>query len=93
MNSGFFLAKHRLSLAQSLRVYWPYLVPFVLSPLVSLIVSTALPTAAPVITGGYFLASAALAMWPLAFKDASNKYWLLGVVAWFVLRLATFVAA
>jgi hypothetical protein len=93
MDSGFFLAKHRLGLAQSLRVYWPYLVPFVLWPLVSPIVSAAIPTAAPVVTGGYFLASAALAMWPLAFKDASNKYWLLGVIAWFVLRLVAVVAA
>ena len=93
MDSGFFLAKHRLGLAQSLRIYWPYLVPFVLGPLVSPIVSAALPTAAPVITGGYFLASAGLAMWPLAFKDASNKYWLLGVIAWLVLRLVAVVAA
>ena len=93
MNSGFFLAEHRLSLAQSLRAYWLYLVPFVLGPLVSLIVSATFPTAAPVISGGYFLASAALAMWPLAFKDASNKYWLLGVIAWFVLRLVAVGAA
>ena len=93
MDSGFFIAKRRLGLAQSLRMYWPYLVPFVLGPLVSPIVSAALPTAAPVVTGVYFLASAALAMWPIAFKDASNKYWLLGVVAWFVLRLAAVVAA
>jgi hypothetical protein len=93
MDSGFFLAKHRLGLAQSLRIYWPYLVPFVLGPLVSPIVSAALPAAAPAITGGYFLASAGLAMWPLAFKDASNKYWLLGVIAWFVLRLVAVVAA
>jgi len=93
MDSGFFLAKHRLGLAQSLRIYWPCLVPFALGPLVSPIVSAALPAAAPVITGGYFLASAGLAMWPLAFKDASNKYWLLGVIAWFVLRLVAVVAA
>jgi hypothetical protein len=32
-------------------------------------------------------------MWPLAFKDASNKYWLIGILAWFVLQLATTLAA
>jgi hypothetical protein len=93
MSSGFFLAKQRLSLVQSLRAYWLYLVPFILGPLICLAVKAALPVAAPAITAGYFLASAALAMWPLAFKDASNKYWLIGILAWFVLQLATTLAA
>lgn len=93
MSSSFFLAKQRLSLAQSLRVYWPYLVPFILGPLINLAVRAALPAAAPAITAGYSLASTALAMWPLALKDASNKYWLIGVLAWFVLQLATTLAA
>ena len=93
MSSGFFLAKQRLSLAQSLRAYWLYLVPFIVGPLMGVVVRAALPSLAPAITAGYFLASAALAMWPLAFKDASNKYWLIGVLAWFVLQLATMLAA
>jgi hypothetical protein len=93
MYSGFFRTKHSLSPAQSLRVYWLYLVPFVLGPLISLIVKVVRPAVAPAFSDWYFLAYAVLAIWPVVFKDASNKYRLLGFIAWFVLKIVAVGAA
>jgi hypothetical protein len=87
MSTGFFLAKHRLGLAQSLRAYGLFLVPLLLQPFVSLALHVAAPAAQSFLSGGYFLASGALGLWPLVFKDASSKFWVIGCLGWFALAL------
>jgi hypothetical protein len=85
MSAGFFLAKQRLGLAQSLRAYGLFLVPLLLQPFVSFALHLAVPSSAPLLAGGYFLAAAVLGLWPLAFKDASSKFWVIGCLGWFAL--------
>jgi len=82
MSTGFFLAKQRLGLGRSLRAYGLFLVPLLLQPFVSLALHAAAPPTAPFLSGGYFLAAAVLGLWPLAFKDASSKFWVAGCFGW-----------
>ena len=82
MSTRFFLAKQRLSLGQSLRAYGLSLVPLLLQPFVSLALHATAPTVAPFLSGGYFLAAAVLGLWPLAFKNASSKFWVIGCFGW-----------
>lgn len=42
---------------------------------------------AGLVGGVYFIASAVFAMWPLAFKDASAKFWAAGCLGWFILHV------
>ncbi|EIL97959.1 hypothetical protein UUC_17550 [Rhodanobacter denitrificans] len=85
MSTGFFLAKQRLGLAQSLRAYGLFLLPLLLQPFVSLMLHAFAPAAALFLSSGYFLAAAVLSLWPLAFKDASSRFWVVGCLGWFAL--------
>jgi len=87
MSTGFFLAKQRLGLAQSLRTYGLFLGLLLLQPFVSLALHIATPSAASFVSGAYFLAAGVLGLWPLAFKDASSKFWIVGGLGWFTLVL------
>lgn len=85
MSTGFLLSKRRLGLAQSLRAYGLFLAPLLLQPFVSLALHAEAPTAAPFLSGGYFLAAAVLGLWPLAFMNASSKFWVAGCFGWLTL--------
>ena len=91
----FFLAKERISLKRSFRLYWLYVLPFPCVPFLALAIrATLLPTAASIVSGACFFAAFVLGMWPVAFKDASNKLWLLTGLAWFIsVVLAMFLSA
>jgi hypothetical protein len=81
----FFLAKERISLKRSFQRYWFFVLPFSLVPFLALAAKTALSsTAASIVSGICFLAAGALGLWPVAFKDASNKLWLLACLGWLV---------
>ena len=82
---GFFLAMERISLKRSFQLYWFYVLPFPCVPFLALAVRATLPpTTASIVSGVCFLGTGALSMWPVAFKDASNKLWLLSCLAWFI---------
>ncbi|WP_158755118.1 hypothetical protein [Dyella sp. S184] len=91
----FFLAKERISLKRSFQLYWLYVLPFPCVPFLAIPIRATLPpTAASIVSGASFFAAFALGMWPVAFKDASNKLWLLTGLAWFIsVVLAMFLSA
>jgi len=91
----FFVAKERISLKRSFQLYWCYVLPFPCVPFFALAARATLPpVAASIVSGVCFLAAGALSMWPVAFKDASNKLWLFTCLAWFLSGvLAMFLSA
>jgi hypothetical protein len=85
VNMDFFLAKERIGLMRSFRLYWFYVLPFALLPFLAVAIRANFPpTAAPIATGACFVAVGILAMWPVAFKDASNRLWLFACLGWLV---------
>ena len=81
----FFLAKERISLKRSFRLYWHYVLPFALLPFLAVAIRASFsPTAVPIVFGVCFVAAGILAMWPVAFKDASNRLWLFTCLGWLI---------
>ena len=91
----FIQTKERIDLKRSIQLYWLYALPFPCVPFLDLAARAALPsTAASIVSAACFLAAGALGVWPVAFKNASNKLWLLIILAWLISDvLAMFLSA
>jgi len=84
---SFFSNTPCITFTQSMRVYWPFLIPLFLQPLVAFGIRATRPEFS-IVNGIYFVVAGVLAMWPSAFKNASTSFWLTACLIWFIISTA-----
>lgn len=79
------MKKSRVSIRRSLQVYWPYILPFVLLPFPMWdIRALFIPSTVSIIWSVCFYALGILVLYPVLFKNASNRLWIVASVGWVI---------